>query len=88
MILQCPKRVVESQQMPALQPVVCTVIETRHPQDPEMGWRILTNRTVHCFEEAQSILQIYQKRWLIECFHRVLKTGYQVEQARLKDRKR
>jgi hypothetical protein len=42
------------------------------------------NEQVSTLEEARRIIQLYLRRWDIEVFHRVLKTGCRVESIQLK----
>jgi hypothetical protein len=48
-----------------------------------LEWMLLTNISINNTEDALKIGQWYKLRWLIECFHRVLKSGCQVENCRL-----
>lgn len=59
--------------------------ETHPPagQDP-IRWILLTSKEVTTLEEARRILNLYLRRWDIEVFHRVLKTGCRVERIQLK----
>lgn len=52
-------------------------------QDP-VRWVLLTSKPVETFEDACRMIKIYLRRWDIEVFHRVLKTGCRVEQIQLK----
>lgn len=57
--------------------------------DPPAGeepirWLLLTSKEVTTLEEARRILNLYMRRWDIEVFHRVLKTGCRVERIQLK----
>lgn len=59
--------------------------------DPPEGqepicWLLLTSRKITSFQEAQRIIGIYLRRWDIEVFFRVLKTGCRVEHIQLKSR--
>jgi hypothetical protein len=47
-------------------------------------WILLTSLPVTSFEEAWQILGYYEKRWLIEEWHKALKTGCRVEDRQLK----
>jgi len=38
-------------------------------------WVLLTSLPVHSFQQALNIIRIYVKRWLVERFHYLLKTG-------------
>jgi len=60
--------------------------EEREPpagQDP-VCWLLLTSKPVRTLEEALEIIGLYRRRWDIEVFHRVLKTGCRVESIQLK----
>jgi hypothetical protein len=59
--------------------------ETHPPagEDP-IRWLLLTSKEVTTLEEARRILSLYLRRWDIEVFHRVLKTGCRVERIQLK----
>jgi hypothetical protein len=57
--------------------------------DPPAGeepicWLLLTSKEVTTLEQARRILNLYMRRWDIEVFHRVLKTGCRVESTQLK----
>lgn len=59
--------------------------ETNPPagEDP-ICWLLLTSKEVATLEQARRILDLYMRRWDIEVFHRVLKTGCRVESIQLK----
>lgn len=46
-------------------------------------WLLLTNLAVNTEEEVQRIVKFYKLRWHVEDFHKVLKTGYQVDELYL-----
>jgi hypothetical protein len=46
-------------------------------------WRLLTCEPVETFEEALAIVGYYEKRWLIEEFHKCWKSGCRVEERAL-----
>lgn len=58
--------------------------------DPPAGlkepidWLLLTSLPVRTLEEAMEVIGYYEKRWLIEEWHKALKTGCQVEGRQLK----
>lgn len=52
-------------------------------EDP-IRWLLLTSKEVTTLKEACRILNLYLRRWDIEVFHRVLKTGCRVERIQLK----
>ncbi len=46
-------------------------------------WVLLTSLPINTFEQIKEVVEIYQARWHIEDFHKVLKTGYQVDEIYL-----
>jgi len=46
-------------------------------------WILLTNLPVETLEECKTVGKIYKERWHIEDYHKVLKTGYQVDELYL-----
>jgi Transposase Tn5 dimerisation domain len=55
--------------------------------DP-IEWVLYTSLPVESFENAMVIVGYYEKRWLIEEWHKVLKTGMRVEDRQLKTSER
>jgi Transposase DNA-binding/Transposase Tn5 dimerisation domain len=61
-----------------------------HEVDPPAGlkepidWLLLTSLPVRTLEGAMEVIGYYEKRWLIEEWHKALKTGCQVERRQLK----
>jgi hypothetical protein len=49
----------------------------------EYCWILLTNLDVTTFSDCQKIVFLYKERWHIEDYHKVLKTGYQVDEIYL-----
>ena len=59
--------------------------ERRAPTGTEaVEWMLLTTREVHDFEQACETLDWYVQRWMIEVFHRTLKTGCRIEDRLLR----
>lgn len=59
--------------------------ETDPPAGEEpIRWLLFTSKEVTTLEDARRILNLYMRRWDIEVFHRVLKTGCRVERIQLK----
>jgi hypothetical protein len=46
----------------------------------EYCWILLTNLDVSSVENCQKIISLYKERWHIEDYHKVLKTGYQIDE--------
>ena len=65
-----------------------TLVDVREV-DPVAGteplhWRLLTDHAVANAEQAWPIVEWYKRRWLIEQFHRVLKTqGFKLEDSQI-----
>ncbi len=83
-----PKHVspwVKSLQQAPIAMYVVEVVETNAPKDvTPIRWTLLTSLPVTSFEEAWVIIGYYEKRWLIEEYHKALKTGCNVEKRQLK----
>jgi hypothetical protein len=59
------------------------VVEAREVNPPRgvkpLHWVLYTSEPVASFEDAWRILEYYEQRWLIEEFHKALKTGCRLE---------
>lgn len=59
------------------------VVEAREVNPPKgvqpLHWVLYTSHAVACFDDAWRVIGYYEKRWLIEEFHKALKTGCRVE---------
>jgi len=53
-------------------------------EDPDIEWFLFTLSRITSFEEAMEIVSIYRHRWLIEEYHKCLKTGCRIEKVQLK----
>jgi hypothetical protein len=68
---------------------VIHVVEVDAPTGVEpIEWLLLTSLVVEDFEDAWVVIGYYEKRWLIEEWHKALKTGCRVTQRQLKTRQR
>jgi hypothetical protein len=68
---------------------VVHAVEVNAPTGVErIEWILFTSLPVESFEDAWRILGYYEKRWLIEEWHKALKTGCRVEHRQLKSRER
>jgi hypothetical protein len=56
-------------------------IDVKEPID----WMLLTTVKTECFEDACERLSWYARRWGIEVYHRIMKSGCRVEDRRLDD---
>jgi hypothetical protein len=64
---------------------VVHAMEVNAPAGVEpIEWILLTSLPAESFEDAWQILGYYEKRWLIEEWHKALKTGCRAEERQLK----
>ena len=61
-----------------------TYIRVWCPERSKLEWLLVTNLPVEDEEEAQEVVEIYRRRWLIEDYHKALKTGCRIEDTQLK----
>ena len=80
----CQVKIAPPPEMKGKEPVKVTAVyaeEVNPPEDEKkVEWRLLTTLAVNSFDEAAQCIEFYTKRWGIEEFHRVLKTGCRVEE--------
>ena len=57
-------------------------------EDEGLYWRLLTTLPVENYNNAVEIVSIYKKRWNIESFFKVLKSGCKIEDCRLETAER
>ena len=65
-----------------------TYIRTWCSEDPELEWLLITNLPIQNEADAVKIVNIYKQRWLIEDYHKVVKTGFRIEDNQLKQASR
>jgi hypothetical protein len=65
--------------------VTAILAREEHPPAGEQAivWRLLTNRTAETLEDVAQLIDWYRKRWLIEIFFRIWKSGCRVEALQL-----
>ena len=72
-----------------LPPVPCTVVRIWEPEAPAgskpLEWLLLVDRPVERLDEALTVALQYATRWVIEDFHKALKTGLGAERLHLED---
>lgn len=72
---------------PQLEPVVLWAVLVREIHPPEdiepLEWLLLTTLEITTFDQACQFIEYYTRRWLIERFHFVLKSGCALEQRQL-----
>jgi hypothetical protein len=66
------------------------VVEEREPPTgvKPLRWLLWTTLPVTMWDEALAVVQIYEKRWLLERYHYVLKSGCGIEQLQLETAER
>ena len=68
-------------------PVTVTAILAREEHPPAgqtaIAWRLLTNRGAETLEAVVELIDWYRRRWLVEIFFRILKSGCRVEALQL-----
>jgi hypothetical protein len=75
-------------------PLALWMVEAREEQKQKgkqkeaVCWRLLTNLPVGSFKDAVEKVQWYCRRWSIEVFHKVLKSGCRIERRQLETRER
>jgi hypothetical protein len=71
------------------EPIAVNVIASTEEHPPEgaeaISWVLLTNLSVNTFAQASEKVDWYAKRWGIETWHKVLKSGCQVEDCLLEE---
>jgi hypothetical protein len=64
---------------------VVYVVEVDPPAGVEpISWVLLTSLPVETFDQAWTVIEYYESRWLVEEYHKALKTGCRVEERQLK----
>lgn len=86
--LKAPGRIAESERIA----IPCWVVHVSEPKPPDgceaLTWTLLTNVEVTSVEAALERLSWYRRRWSIEEFHKILKSGCAVEDCRLQTAER
>lgn len=68
----------------SLKMVVAREIDPPEGTDP-IEWVLLTTLPVESFEEALEVIGYYESRWLVEEWHKAIKTGCSLEQRQHQD---
>ncbi|MEI6157270.1 MAG: IS4 family transposase, partial [Atribacterota bacterium] len=73
---------------PREKPVTLWAVSAREEEPPPEGaepieWVLLTTMPVHTFQDACERIEWYCMRWLIEVYHRTLKSGCKIEERQL-----
>jgi hypothetical protein len=87
--LNPPRRSTKSSSPEVLAPITLWsvfVCEEQPPQGVEpISWLLLSSLPVNSFEEACERVSWYTCRWVIEIYHKVLKSGCRVEERQFED---
>ena len=87
-----PRRGVYAKASGSSEPVALTLIGATEQSPPagseSISWVLLTNLPVKDFESATEKVRWYGKRWGIEIWHKVLKSGCKVEDCLLEEAER
>ncbi len=90
--IQPPQRRAHAKASGSSEPVTVTLIGATEQSPPagseSISWVLLTNLIVKDFESAAEKMQWYGKRWGIEIWHKVLKSGCKVEDCMLEEAER
>jgi hypothetical protein len=77
--VRCPKRRTKYQRSIGFEELTQYVVEVREVRPPRgvepLCWVLWTSLPVASFEEAWRVIEYYERRWLIEEFHKAIKTG-------------
>lgn len=69
-------------------PIAMNVVRVREVNAPEgvtpIEWVLYTSLPVQTFEQVWEVIEIYESRWLIEEYHKALKSGTRVTARQLK----
>ncbi len=72
--------------------ISCNVVYVTEKDQPKgqeaLEWILLTSIDVNSFEDACQIIEWYRCRWIIEEYHKAIKTGCKVEDRQLKTEER
>jgi hypothetical protein len=87
-----PKHASEWVKKSGIQTIAMWVVEAREIHPPKgvqaARWVLLTSEVVDSFDAAWAILGHYEKRWLVEEYHKALKTGCRLESRQYETAKR
>lgn len=66
------------------EPVKGTYVRVWDTVDPSIEWILFTFALIKTAEDALEVVRMYTERWIIEEYHKCLKTGCKIEEAQLK----
>jgi hypothetical protein len=58
-------------------------IESDQPVNDPIVWRLTTTIKIESLEDAEKLIILYSKRWLIERYHYILKEGCRIEKLQM-----
>lgn len=68
-------------------PVECNIVHVQEAPSPKvkepLEWLLFTSLPVNSFNDALTVSKYYSYRWIIEEYHKCLKTGFRIEQTQL-----
>ena len=65
-----------------------TYIRVWCPDNPKLEWILITNLPINDEENVLRTVKIYRRRWLIEDYHKAIKSGFRIEDNQLKQASR
>ncbi len=90
--IRCPKRKTKYQRSIEFTEITQWVVEAREVRAPKgvvpLHWVLWTSLPIENFDDAWRVIEYYEKRWLIEEFHKAIKTGCRLEARQLRDAQR
>ena len=69
-------------------PIKGSYVRVWAEEDADIEWTLFSLSPITSFEDALEIVTIYRHRWLIEEYHKCLKTGCQIEKVQLRTKDR
>ncbi|WP_444996597.1 IS4 family transposase [Aliikangiella sp. IMCC44359] len=70
---------------PDIRVTFISAIETDTPEDREpIRWSFITNLPVKSKKDIKQVLDWYKQRWKIETYFKVIKSGFKVEESKLR----
>jgi len=83
--LQPPTRINSTEKLAPLKLWVVEAKETDTSSRTNVNWRIFTTLPINNLNSALTVLKYYQKRWVIEEYFKVLKSGCAIEERQLRE---
>ena len=72
--------------LPMLKMTALMAIERTPPKcESPIKWVLLTNMEISNLDEAKDKIKLYSMRWNIELLHKVMKSGFGIEKAQIRD---